>query len=109
MPANTLRPWSKHAYDKSKMADGRHFETVETSPHLSNGLSDRHEIWHGDPSKSSNRSPYPQLKFRPSETEDSKTANNARLCDWVNSVTVELHVRKTLRFYVALKTSLKQY
>jgi len=49
MPANTLRGWSKHAYNKSKMADGRHFaKKNEKSPYLSNGLTDRNEILHGD-------------------------------------------------------------
>jgi len=33
---------------KSKMADGRHFEKVEKSPYLGNGLTDCHKIWHED-------------------------------------------------------------
>jgi len=46
-PLNTLRGWSKHAYNKSKTADGCHLKT-QKSPYLSNGLGDRQEIWHGD-------------------------------------------------------------
>jgi len=28
---NTLRGWSKHAYNKSKMADGRNLEKLKTA------------------------------------------------------------------------------
>ena len=37
-----------NAYDKSKMADGRHLEKVDKSRYLSSGVTDRHEIWHDD-------------------------------------------------------------
>jgi len=45
---NALRGWSKHVHHKSKMADGRHLGKIEKSPYLSNGLTDRLEIWRGD-------------------------------------------------------------
>jgi len=50
MPANTLRGCSKHEYNESKIAVGRHFEKIAKSPYLSNDLTDQHEIWHGDAS-----------------------------------------------------------
>jgi len=43
-----LSGWSKHAHHKSKMADSRHLGKIEKSPYLSDGLTDRHEIWHDD-------------------------------------------------------------
>jgi len=33
---------------RSKMADGRHLGKIDKSPYLSTGLTDHHEIWHGD-------------------------------------------------------------
>ena len=36
-----------NAHNKSNMADSRHIGKIEKSPYLSNGLTDRHEIWHG--------------------------------------------------------------
>ena len=30
------------------MADGRHLGKIEKSPYLSNGLTDRHKLWHCD-------------------------------------------------------------
>jgi len=29
------------------MADGHNLGKIEKSPYVSNGLTDRHEIWHG--------------------------------------------------------------
>jgi len=46
--SNTLRGLSRQAYNKSKMANGRHIGKIEKSPYLSNGLADCHEIWHDD-------------------------------------------------------------
>jgi len=37
-----------NAYNKSKMADGRHFEKSKKSPYISNSWTDRHEIMNGD-------------------------------------------------------------
>jgi len=37
-----------NARHKSKIADGRHLEKIEKSLYLSNGLTDRHKIWHSD-------------------------------------------------------------
>jgi len=37
-----------NTHDKSKMADGRHFEKIEKTPYLINSLTDRNEIWYGD-------------------------------------------------------------
>jgi len=47
MPANTFRGWSKHAYNKSKMADGRHFEKKK-SPYISYVSTYSGEIWYDD-------------------------------------------------------------
>jgi len=47
-PPNTLRGWSKQAYNKSKMADGRRLKKIEKRPYLRNGFTDLHEIWQGD-------------------------------------------------------------
>jgi len=35
-PSNTLRGWSKYAYFRSKMADGRHFEKKSKNRQLNN-------------------------------------------------------------------------
>jgi len=43
-----LREWSKHTHQKGKMADCRHLGKIEKSPYLSNGLTDRLEVWLGD-------------------------------------------------------------
>jgi len=40
--------WSKQAHNKSKMADNHHIGKIENHHYLSNGLTDRHEIWRGD-------------------------------------------------------------
>ena len=42
MPLNARRGWSKHAHNKSKMADGPHFKK------LSNGSTNPYEIWYVD-------------------------------------------------------------
>jgi len=47
-PSSSYRGWSQQAPNKSKMADGRHFEKTVKSPYLCNRLTDFDEIWHGD-------------------------------------------------------------
>jgi len=47
-PPSGHRGWSQYVHNKSKMADGRHFEKSVKSQCLCNRLTDFDEIWHGD-------------------------------------------------------------
>jgi len=43
----TLSVVKNSSFEKSNMADSRHFESKK-SPYLSSGFTNRHEIWRGD-------------------------------------------------------------
>jgi len=79
--SNTLHGLSKHAYNKFNMSGGRHFENIEKSPYLRNGLTDFHEILHND-------THWPcQLKKFKSKMADSRHFEKKTL-DRHNSATV---------------------
>jgi len=48
MTENSVRGWSKYVHNKSKMVGWPLFWKND-NPYLSNGLTDRYEIFHDDP------------------------------------------------------------
>jgi len=87
-PLNSLRGWSKRAYNKSNMADGCHFEKKVEKSYLSSDLTDLHEIVQDDAHWPSERRT--QLKIRIFENPGCRTAVilKQKLSNHHNSATV---------------------